>query len=149
MNNNHYMQNQFSLLQLYSSFWIFFYVKKEICWKWPNTDGIINATEYALSQNYWNCVCLIIRNESINNQGVKLKKKNHKFWSVNSPPGAEFSLTSNLMQTLFSTLNNVSETPSRSFSIANPLHTRFCPFMQIPESKQFSRQHKMILCILQ
>ena len=34
-----------------------------------------------------------MRTESVNNQGVKLK--NHKFWSVNSPSGADFSLAQN------------------------------------------------------
>ena len=37
-----------------------------------------------------------VSNESVNNQGGKLK--NHKFWSVNSPPGAEFSLAPKMMQ---------------------------------------------------
>ena len=103
--------------------------------------------EYALSQNYWNFVRLFMRNESVNDQGVKLK--NHKFWSLNSPSGAEFSLAPVLMQSLSSTLNNVSETWSVIFSIANSSQTKFCPFMQMPESKQFSRQHKTFLCILQ
>ena len=40
-----------------------------------------------------------MRNKNVNNQGVKLK--NHKFWSVNSPPGAEFSLAQKLMQTWY------------------------------------------------
>ena len=92
-----------------------------------------------------------MRKESVNNQGVKLK--NHKFWSVNSPSGAEFYLAPKLMHTLSSTLKNVSEISSRIFSIANCianwLQTKFCPFMQMPESKQFSRQHKIILCIFQ
>ena len=88
-----------------------------------------------------------MRNESINNQGVKLK--NHKFWSVNSPSGAELSLAPKLMQTLSNELNYVSETSSRIFSIANSLQTKFFPFMQMPESKQFSRQHKIILRFLQ
>ena len=129
----------------YFSFWCF-YVKIEICWKWPNTEGIINAwstlygrhyqcMEYTLSQNYWNFVCLFMRNESENNQGVKLK--NHKFWSVNSPTGAEFCLASKLMPTLSSTLNNISETSSRIFSIANSLQTKFCSFMQIWKVSNF------------
>ena len=88
-----------------------------------------------------------MRNKSVNNQGIKLK--NHKFWSVNSPSGAKFYLALKLMHTLSSTLNNVSETSSRIFSFANSLQTKFCPFMQMPESKQFSRQHKIILCIFQ
>ena len=88
-----------------------------------------------------------MRNEGVNNQEVKLK--NHEFWSVTSPSGAEFLLAPKLMQTLSDTLNNVSETLSRIFSIAKSLQTKFFPFMQMLESKQFSRQHKIILCILQ
>ena len=67
-----------------------------------------------------------MHNESVNNQGVKLK--NHKFWSVNSSFGAEVYLAPKLMHTLSSTLNNVSETSSRIFSIANLLQTKFCHF---------------------
>ena len=67
-----------------------------------------------------------MRNESINNQGVKLKI--HKFWSVNSPPGAEFFLAPKRMQTLSSTLNNVSETLSKIFVIAYSLQTKFYLF---------------------
>ena len=62
-----------------------------------------------------------MRNESVNNQGVKLK--NHKFWSVNSPSGAEFYLAPKLIHTLSSTLNNVSETSLRIFSIATSVQT--------------------------
>ena len=83
-----------------------------------------------------------MRNESVNNQGVKLK--NHKFWLVNSPSGAEFYLAPKLMHTLSRTLNSVSETSPRVLSIANSLQTKFCPFMQMQESKQFSRQHNFV-----
>ena len=103
--------------------------------------------EYALTQKYWNLVCLFMRNENLNNQGVILK--NGKFWSVNSLSCAEFTLAPKQKQTLSSTSNNVSETSSRIFSIANSLQTKFFPFMQMEESKQFLRQHKISLCILQ
>ena len=88
-----------------------------------------------------------MRNESVNEKGVKIKKK-YKFWSVNSPSSDEFSLAPKVMQTLSSTLNNVSETSSGIFSIANSLQTKLCTFMQMPESKQLSRQHVIIFCIL-
>ena len=113
------------------------YVKIEICWKWPNTEGIIKA---------WSNFNAKLLKFCLFTQGVQLK--NHKFWSVNSPSGADSSLAPKLVQTLSRILNNVSEISSRIFSIANSLQTKFCSFMQMPESKQFSRQHK-IMCILQ
>ena len=40
--------------------------------------------------NYYKFVGLLMRNESVNDQEVKIK--NHKFSSVNLPVGEEFSL---------------------------------------------------------
>ena len=50
--------------------------------------------EYAVLQNL---VCLFMRKESLNDQGVKIKK-NHKFWPVNSPSGDEFCLAPKVMK---------------------------------------------------
>ena len=75
-----------------------------------------------------------MRNESVNDEGVKMK--NHKFWSVKSSSGDEFFLAPKVMQALPSMLNNVLETLSRIFNVANSLQTKLCPFMQ---------QHEIIL----
>ena len=87
-----------------------------------------------------------MRSESVNDQGVKIK--NHKFWAVKSPSVESFSLAPKVVQTLPSALNDVSKTSLGIFSTAKSYQTKLYPFMQMPPSKQISRQHEMILCIL-
>ena len=103
--------------------------------------------EYALLQNHWNFVCLFMLNESVNDQGDKLK--NHKLWSVYSPSGAEFSFAANVIQPLSSTLNNVSEKSSGKFSSANSLQTKFapvCKYRKVSNFRDSIRQWCVFCC---